>query len=221
MAGFPAREVIVEKLYSAVLSDTLDGMGFTRQAMQPFVRPLDERLVLFGRARTGLYMDCYAVPTGRNPYELEIALVDDLQPGDVAVLACRGPTDRIAPWGELLSTAATCRQATGCVTDGLVRDINRIRDMRFPVFHGGIGPLNSKGRGEMKEMDTTVVCAGVTVASGDYVLGDCDGVIVLPQAVAEEALRKALEKVDAEDRTRQELLAGRSLKQVYDTYGVL
>jgi hypothetical protein len=87
MARFPERDVIVQKLYSAVLSDTLDELGFTGQAMRPFVRLLDERLVLFGRARTGLYMDCYAVPADRNPYAVEIALVDDLQPGDVAVLA--------------------------------------------------------------------------------------------------------------------------------------
>ena len=70
----------------------------------------------------------------------EITLVDDLAPGDVAVFACGGPTDRIAPWGELLSTAAQVRGATGCVTDGLVRDVGRIRAMGFPVFHGGIGP---------------------------------------------------------------------------------
>lgn len=67
MAGFPEREVILEKLYSAALSDTLDSMGFTHQAMQPFVQPHDDQLVLFGRARAGVYMDCYSVPTGRNP----------------------------------------------------------------------------------------------------------------------------------------------------------
>jgi regulator of RNase E activity RraA len=221
MAGMPAREEILEKLYSAVLSDTLDSLGFTNQAMKPFVRPLDESIVMFGRARTGLYMDSYVEPTDRNPYAVEIALVDDLKPGDIAVLGCRGPTERIAPWGELLSTAATCRKAAGCVTDGLVRDINRIRKMGFPVFHGGIGPLDSKGRGEMKEMDTPIECGGVRIASCDYVIGDCDGVVVIPAEAAEAALRKALEKVTAEDRTRQELLRGRSLQEVYDTYGVL
>ncbi len=73
----------------------------------------------------------------------------------------------------------------------------------------------------MKEPDTTVACAGITVASGVYVLGDCDTVVVIPQAIAEETLRKALEKFGAKEYTRQELLAGRSLKDVYDTYGVL
>jgi regulator of RNase E activity RraA len=215
------RERIVATLYSAVLSDVMDGLGLTNQALKPFVRPLDEQLVLFGRARTGLYMPRYQALPGEDPYDVEIALVDDLQPGDVAVFACNGPTDRIAPWGELLSTAAQVRGAAGCVTDGLVRDVKPIRAMGFPVFHGGIGPLDSKGRGKMMEMDCKVVCAGVELAAGDYVFGDCDGVVVVPRAAAEEVIAKALEKVAAEDRTRDELRAGRSLRDVFDSFGVL
>ncbi len=217
----PPREEIVAKLYSAVLSDVLDGLGLTRQAMRPFVRPLDEALVLFGRARTGLYMPRYHVEPGRNPYEVEIALVDDLREGDVAVLACGGPTDRIAPWGELLTTASVARGAAGCVTDGLVRDVRRIREVGFPVFHGGIGPLDSKGRGEMMAMDVPVECGGVRVEPGDYVLGDVDGLVVVPQGVAAEAFRQALAKVEAEGRTREMLAAGRKLKEVFDELGVL
>jgi 4-hydroxy-4-methyl-2-oxoglutarate aldolase len=217
----PPREEIVGRLYTAVLSDVLDGMGCTTQALRPFVRPLDKNLVLFGRARTGLYRKVYHVEAGRNPYAIEIALIDDLRPGDVAVLACDGPTERIAPWGELLTTAARCRGAAGCVTDGLVRDVRRIRALGFPVFHGGIGPLDSKGRGEMAAMDVPIECAGVRVLPGDLVFGDADGVVVLPQAIAAEAIRRALDKVGAEDRTRAALEAGRTLEEVFDTYGVL
>src|SRR4051794_21634009 len=94
--GLPSREEITQKLYTAVLSDVLDGLGFMGQAMRPFVRPLDDASVLFGRARTGLYMPRYHVEPGHNPYAVEIALVDDLKPGEVAVFACGGPTDRIA-----------------------------------------------------------------------------------------------------------------------------
>ena len=208
----PPRDEIVGRLYSAVLSDVLDGLGLPRQAMRPFVRPLDEALVLFGRARTGLYMPRYHVEPGRNPYEVEIALVDDLRPGDVAVFACGGPTDRIAPWGELLTTASLARGAAGCVTDGLVRDVRRIRELGFPVFHGGIGPLDSKGRAEMVAMDVPVEVAGVRVEPGDLVLGDVNGLVVVPAAAAAEAVRLALEKVAAEDRTRELLATGRSLK---------
>ncbi len=215
------RDRIVATLYSAVLSDVMDGLGLTEQALKPFVRPLDEALVLFGRARTGLYMPRYQVAPGEDPYEVEIALVDDLQPGDVAVFACGGPTDRIAPWGELLSTAAQVRGAAGCLTDGLIRDTKAIRAMGFPVFHGGIGPLDSKGRGKMMELDCRVECGGAAVSPGDLVFGDGDGVVIVPAAAAEEVIAKALEKVAAENRTRDELLAGRSLRDVFDSFGVL
>ena len=74
-------------LNAAVLSDTLDSLGLMQQAMKPFMRPLDDTLQLIGRARTGLYMPVYQHREGENPYEVEIALVDDLKPHDVVVLA--------------------------------------------------------------------------------------------------------------------------------------
>ena len=111
----PIDPSTLRALNSAVLSDTLDSLGLMQQAMKPFMRPLDDTLPLIGRARTGVYMPVYAPPAkGENPYEVEIALVDDLAPDDVVVLACGGPTDRIAPWGELLSTASRARGAAGC-----------------------------------------------------------------------------------------------------------
>ena len=69
------RDRIARALYAAVLSDVMDSLGLATQAMRPFVRPLDEELVLFGRARTGLYMPVYSVRAGENPYDVEIALV--------------------------------------------------------------------------------------------------------------------------------------------------
>ena len=208
-------------LYCAVLSDVLDSMGYTQHAMRSFVRPLDENMVIMGRARTGEWMNVYSVAEDENPYELEIALLDDLKPGDVAVFGCDGPTERIAPWGELLSTAAMCRGAEGCVTDGLVRDIRKIRELGFALFHGGIGPLDSRGRARMAAMDVPIECGGVRVCTGDIVFGDADGVVVLPQAIAAEAIERALGKAVAENRTRDELLQGHLLADVYAKYGVL
>jgi 4-hydroxy-4-methyl-2-oxoglutarate aldolase len=210
-----------ETLYTAVLSDVMDELGHSRQALRPFVRPTDETLTLVGRARTGLYTKTYSVGPGENPYELEIRLLDDLRIGEVPVLACDGPTERLAPWGELLTTAALARGAVGCVTDGLVRDVRKIRELKFPVFHGGIGPLDTRGRGRMIEMDTPIECGGVIVRTGDVVFGDVDGVVIVPQEIAEEVLRRALDKVSNENATRNELRQGRLMAQVYQKYGVL
>jgi 4-hydroxy-4-methyl-2-oxoglutarate aldolase len=213
-------ETVRRSLYAAVLSDVLDGQGYRHQVLPPSIRPLDENVVLCGRARTGLYRDVYHVPPGHNPYELEIALIDDLRPGDVAVLGC-GRSGRIAPWGELLTTASMARGAHGCVTDGLVRDVRAIREVGFPVFHGGIGPLDSKGRGEVYAIDVPLECAGVTVNPGDLVFGDADGVVVVPQPVVTQTVRNALEKVEGEGRTRDELKQGARLADVFNKYGVL
>lgn len=209
------------RLYAAVLSDVLDELGHPDQAVKPFVRPLDEASVLCGFARTGLYMKRYHLPEGHNPYALEMDLIDSLKPGEIPVLACDGPTDRIAPWGELLTTASMVRGAAGCLTDGLVRDVRRIRELGFPVFHGGIGPLDTKGRAEMMAADEPVELGGARVAPGDFIFGDVDGVVIVPRAIAPEAIRRALAKIEAEDTTREELLAGESLRSVFERHGVL
>jgi len=211
---------IARDLYTAVLSDVLDELGHRDQAMPPSIRPLDDELVMVGRARTGVYREVYSVVPGANPYALEIALVDDLKAGDVAVLGCGGST-RIAPWGELLSTAARARGAAGCLTDGFVRDIKPIRRMKFPVFHGGIAPLDSKGRGMVAEIDVPIRCGGVAVSPGDLIVGDADGVIVVPRAVEAAALDKAFAKVRGENDTREELERGAKLADVFARHGIL
>lgn len=209
-----------EQLYSAVLSDALDAAGVTTQAMSSRTRPLDEQLKMCGRARTGIYMETAHIEPGTNPYELEIAIVDDLRPGDVAVFACGG-SSRIAPWGSLLSTATVARGAAGCVTDGFVRDILEVRNLKLPVFHGGIAPLDSKGRGQIQAVDVPVICDGVRVNPGDLVFGDADGVVVVPQAVEADVLRIAFDKINGEHHSIRELRDGAYLRDVYAKYGVL
>jgi regulator of RNase E activity RraA len=217
----PLADELRRLLYTAVVSDVLDGLGLMHQALRPFVRPLDDRLTLFGPARTGRYERAAMPSPDHNPYALEMDLIDSLRPGEVAVLACDGPTELIAPWGELLSTAARARRAAGCLTDGLVRDVLRIRAMDFPVFHGGIGPLDTKNRAEMVAKDVTVTVAGVAVSPGDWILGDADGVVVIPADKADAVIRAALDKITAEDTTRAELESGQSLRSVFARHGVL
>jgi regulator of RNase E activity RraA len=212
---------IRQTLYTAVLSDVLDHFGYRDQALPSFIRPLDDTLKLVGYARTGLFMPAYQVLDGENPYEFEIALIDDLGDDDIVVLACDGPTERLVPWGELLTTASLRRGAVGCLTDGMVRDVRQIRDLRFPVFHGGIGPLDSRGRGKMMGYDVPVECGGVAISSGDLIFGDVDGVVVIPRAVAGDVVDAAFAKVNGENVTREEIESGALLSEVYAKYGIL
>lgn len=209
-----------QRLFTAVLSDCLDAAGYRDQAMHALIRPLDETLILCGRARTALYVDVYEAPEGENPYELEIRLVDDLKPDEVPVFAC-GASGRIAPWGELLSTAARARGAAGTVMDGMTRDIRAIRELKFPVFAGGIGPLDAKGRGKVMAIDVPVEVAGARVAPGDLVFGDADGVVVVPRAVEDEVVAAALTKVQGESATREALARGEKLADVFKRHGIL
>lgn len=214
-------EELSRTLYTAVLADVMDSLGLRHQAMRPFIRPLDPDCALFGRARTGLFEAREGERPGEHPYDVEIAMIDDLRPGDVAVLACGGPTETIVPWGELLTTAARARGAVGAVTDGLLRDARIVAKMQFPVFHGGYRPLDSKGRGKMVARDTDVVCGGVPVRAGDLVFGDHDGVVVIPLAAAEDVIAKAVEKIGSENTTRDELRGGATLADVFRRHGTL
>ena len=209
-----------DQLNPAILSDVLDDLGILNQVMSIGMRPIDESLMLCGRARTGAYMEVPYLEEGINPYRLEIALVDDLCKNDVAVLSCGG-SSRIAPWGGLLSTAAKARGSAGCVTDGYVRDTIEVRRLKFPVFAGGVAPLDSKGRGQIMSTDVPIICDGVRVSPGDLVVGNADGVVVVPQEYEFEVMARAFEKHTSEDNSIKELRAGSYLRDVFDKYGIL
>jgi regulator of RNase E activity RraA len=209
---------VERNLYTAVLSDALDEMGYRNQAMRENIRPLSPDLIFAGWARTISCMDVHY--ECKNPYDLEIEALDSLLPGEVAVVAT-GDSKRNAPWGELLSTAALSRGARGAVIDGLVRDVKKIQQLGFPVFATGIKPVDSRGRGVVVDYNVPVECQGVVVAPGDLVVADFDGVVVVPSAVVSDAVRLATDKVARENHSRSDLMNGLLLRQVFDKYGVL
>jgi regulator of RNase E activity RraA len=155
-----------------------------------------------------------------NPYEGEMRAMDSLLPGDVAIMAT-GASKQIATLGELMSTACRARGGRGMVTDGLIRDVRRIRAMRIPIFSAGFKPVDSKGRGAAVEFDVPVEISGVRVETGDLVVGDVDGVVVIPRGIEREVLELAYQKTTAETSTREELEQGALLREVYAKYGVL
>jgi 4-hydroxy-4-methyl-2-oxoglutarate aldolase len=209
-----------DQLYTAVLSDILDSLGLRHQSLTPDIRPLDDSLTLFGKVRTGLYVPVYEIAEGKNPYEMEIDLIDSLTAGEVPVLACP-QTKEVVPWGELLSTAAQARGSAGCLTDGMVRDIKMIREMKYPVFAAGARPLDSKGRAVIADVDVTIECGGVRARPGDYVFGDVDGVLIIPADKADEVISRAIEKVAGENMVRAELAQGQKLGEVFARHGIL
>jgi len=211
-------DAMEHKLYSSVISDVLDQLGYRDQAMRADINPLWPGAVVAGRAHTLLSVDVFEEK--ENPYEFEIAAVDSLKPNDILVAGTNQST-RTVLWGELLTTASRARGARGAVIDGYTRDLVRITEMKFPIFATGTRPLDGKGRGMVVEYGRPVMCGDVLVHEGDIVMADIDGVIVIPRAIELKTIELAFQKVSAEDTVRNELLAGALMADVYKKYGVL
>jgi regulator of RNase E activity RraA len=216
------RSFIQEHLYVAAVCDILDGLGYRNQTMHQRLRPLlpdIHNCGFVGRARTVRWMEVdYVVDD--DPYGLEIEVVDALRPGDVIVHSTDASGTN-APWGELLSTVAQLNGSVGCVCDSQIRDCVRIIEMGYPVYYTGIRPLDSMGRGRVMAYDVPIRCGDVLVHPGELVFADYDGIVVIPREVEQQVLELAHDKAGKESLTRQALLEGKTLREVYDTYGVL
>lgn len=211
-------EDLTVRLYVAVLSDVLDQMGYKHQATRLPFHAYTGIPKLLGRCKTTLWADMYH--EDKNPYELELQAVDSCRPGDVLICAAGG-SNRSGIWGELLSTAARNSGCTGVIVHGAVRDIDKMKAMRFPVFATSRNPYDSQHRQRVVDVDVAVEIDGVQFNPGDLVMADEDGIVVVPRHLEEQALKAALEKVNAENITRDAIRNGMKASEAYKKYGVL
>jgi len=209
---------IRESLYSAVVCDALDSLGYTRQSPRVGLSAMTERRVLAGRCHTTLWADMYHVDP--RPYDLELQAVDSCEP-DSVLIAAAGGSMRSGIWGELLSTAAANRGCAGAIVDGAVRDITKMQAMGFLCYARGTCIYDSRDRQRVIDVGVPVEIDGVVFAPGDLVLADADGVVVIPQAVEARCLELAWEKVHAENKVRDEIRGGMLAADVFRKYGVL
>ena len=206
------------RLYPAVVADCLDRLGARSQVLEPHIRPLDPTSKVAGFAATVHCVPVDAVPASRDDwYRGELEAVDALRPGDVMVVS----TCRASYWGELLATAARYRGARGIVADAYTRDTLALLEMGFPTFAAGIHCADSLGRIDVDAVGVPVSCGGVEIAPGDLVLGDHDGVVAIPAALAEEVVGLAEAKVADENLVRVKLAEGMPVGEAFRAYGVL
>jgi 4-hydroxy-4-methyl-2-oxoglutarate aldolase len=206
------------RLHTALVADVLDALGHRTGVMDFRVRSVAGPGRVLGRAFT---LASFPIDEPEPvPYERLLAGYRHLSAGDVVVLATQGELGS-GIWGELLSTAAQARGATGAVTDGLTRDVDGIDGLGFPVFARGASPLDSAGRQAVQSFGEPVVCGGVEVHPGDVVFGDVMGVVVIPAALAEDTVRLATEKRSGEDVVRVELERGDDPAEVFERHGIL
>ncbi|MCH7726213.1 MAG: RraA family protein [Planctomycetes bacterium] len=207
-----------ERLYSAVVCDALDSLGFSRQSPRVELRPFTTSNLLVGRCKTTLWTDMFH--RDPRPYELELIAVDACNPDDV-LIAAAGGSMRSGIWGELLSTAAGNSGCIGAIVDGAVRDVAKMREMEFPVFARRTCIYDSQNRQRVIDLDVPVEIDGVRFSPGDLVFADEDGVVVVPQDVERDAIQRAWKKVNDENETRDAIKQGMKAVAAYEKFGVL
>lgn len=212
------NEYLKKTLYSGILCDVLDQLGYRNQALSNAIFPLEEDTVLFGPAFTSIGTEVYSMP--ESPLTAQCKVVDQLGEGEIYVLVTRGSYN-CAVFGELFATAVNGRKGAGVLLDAYARDLKALKEMHFPLYFRGTNPKTSKGRCEINECQIPVTVDGVTINPGDYIFADVDGVVIIPLEIAEKALEKALETIEKENRVRGMLTSGISLEQAYSEVGAI
>ncbi len=211
--------LIRRELFSAIIGDVLDKMGYLHCFLPPRIRPLREDMILAGRAMPVLEVDLDAGAGERKPFGLMLEALDDLKPHEVYVAA--GASATYALWGELMATRAMKLGAAGAVMDGWARDTTGILRLGFPTFAHGSYAQDQGPRGEVRDFRIPVQLGGVSIRPGDLIYGDRDGVLVVPREAEEEALTRAFEKLEGENLVRVAIENGMSTVEAFRTFGVM
>ncbi|HEX9170157.1 MAG TPA: RraA family protein [Roseiarcus sp.] len=214
-----------EKLFTAVVGDVLDRMGWRRQFLPQAIGPLKSGMKLVGRAMPVLEADIFdesSLAPGvavAKPFGLMLDALDDLRPNEVYVAT--GGSYRYALWGELMSTRARYLGAAGAVLNGFVRDAAGIEALGFPTFCRGLYAQDQGPRGQVIDFRVAVEIEGVRIAPGDLIFGDREGVLVIPAVVEVEAIEAALAKASTENEVATAIGGGMSAREAFESFGVL
>ncbi len=198
LPGLLPKSIIerVQKYSPAQLCDGMKGLGILRDGcMDANMMPIDEKKLMIGTA-------CTVDTEDGDNFPIHIALAQG-KPGYVLVVAGKGHTER-AYLGDLMGATAEAVGFNGIIVDGLVRDKKGLKNLSIPVYSKGFMQRSPSKKGP-GSINTRVFCAGVVVEPGDLVIGDYDGVTVIPQALIETVLEKAKQKDGYEIERRQKI----------------
>jgi 4-hydroxy-4-methyl-2-oxoglutarate aldolase len=213
-----AREICdrYEKLYTGAVADILDEKGYRRQCLGKELRPILPQQHVAGFAFPALGEATADVSYDCRP---EILKFLEAIPADSVVVFDPGKEKVCAAWGEFMALVARNRGCRGIVVDGPIRDAEMIVQSGFQIFGTGYWPVSSVGRWRPVHYGQPIILHGVEIRPGDFVLGDIDGVVVVPQPLVEEVLLAAEECYRAERSMKEELRAGKTMGEVFAKYG--
>lgn len=219
-------QLIKNELYTAVIGDIMDKLNYTHQFLPPRIRPLQDNTFLVGRAMTVLETDVLENLTknGNNPllkksFGLMLEALDDLKENEVYI--CSGSSPNYALWGELMSARAIACKAAGAVVNGYSRDTKGILALNFPCFSYGPYAQDQAPRGKVIDFRVPIDMEGVIINDGDIIIGDIDGVCVVPKEIEEDVFIKSLEKARGERIVLKKIQEGMPSREAFDKYGIM
>jgi regulator of RNase E activity RraA len=214
------------ELFTSVVGDVMDKLGQFHRFLPPSIKPLDQDMVLIGRAMTVLSVDVFRerVEGSANklmdkPFGLMLEALDDLKHGEVYVNT--GSSPRNAMWGEMMSTRAMKLGAVGAVLDGYSRDTRAVLELRFPTFSWGSYGQDAGPRYKVVDFRIPIEIGTVLINPGDILFGDIDGVCCIPREIEDEVFANALEKARGEKRVRKALEVGSSAVEAFEKHGIM
>lgn len=210
-------ELIKSELYTPVVGDILDGMGYYHQFLPQSIQPIRPEMKLAGYAMPVLMIDVYG--SQKKPFGLLTEALDQLQPNEIYLAS--GGEMRCAYWGELLTATAKKRGAVGAVLNGYHRDTPQVLTQDFPVFSRGAYAQDSSVRTQVADYRCRIEVGQVTIQSGDLIFADMDGALAIPRALIAEVIEKSLEKARGEKRVRKAIENGMSATEAFRTFGIL
>jgi len=218
--------IIKQELFSAVVGDIMDKQGYLHQFLPPQIQPLDEKMLVAGRAMPVLEADTFGerVPGTANElmnqsFGLMLEALDDLKKNEVYI--CTGASPRYALWGELMSTRAVKLGAAGAVVDGYARDTNGIIKLKFPTFCYGRYAQDQGPRGKVMDFRLPIEIQGVVIQPGDIVIGDIDGVCIVPRKDEVDIISLAIEKARGEKLVKKAIEGGMSASEAFKKFGIM
>jgi regulator of RNase E activity RraA len=218
--------IIKEELFTAVIGDIMDKMDLRHQFLLPQIQPLALEMKVAGRAMTVLeadfYSDCVSGSANNlsaKPFGLMLEALDDLKRNEVYI--CSGASPTYALWGELMSTRAIALGAAGVVVNGYSRDTREILKLDFPTFSYGRYAQDQDPRGKVIDFRVPIEIGKVKIEPDDVIVGDMDGVCVVPKGVEEEVFSKAIEKARKEKIVQEKLQKGMSAVEAFEKYRIM
>lgn len=212
------RAAALSSLYTGAVADILDELGHRDQCLPADIRPLRDEMKVAGpvypvRGRSR------PAEGGSDPRYKQMDMLDGIFPGAVVVID-PGDETSAAHWGELMSHTAHAKGATGVVIAGGVRDTPEILKLGFPCFRRYHSPLTAVYRYDITDFAVPIRVGGVRVAPGDFILGDVDGLLIIPQAAIDDVIERAASVREREDIVRAALDQGGSIRELFERYRV-